>query len=129
MKKRRMDERLIASLERELLSWPGVFKRYDADGIGGLAVTGYRYGDPETGGPQLGHLHHDGVADLQFPRELREDLVRAGKAQPHRGGFRAVVSYRIGSEKDIPGAVSLFRLSYGIIAGREDRKASRRVGA
>lgn len=114
-----MNGEVLEMLERELLSWPGVFKKFDANGIGGIAVTGYRYGDPESSGPQLGHLHHDGVADLQFPKELHDGLIRSGRAEPHRGNFRAVVSYRVASEEDVPGAVELFRLSYERIVERE----------
>lgn len=127
-----MDKALIDSLERELLSWPGVFRKYDANGIGGMAVTGYRYGDPEVGGPQLGHLHHDGVVDLQFPKELRDEIVESGRAGAHRGGFRAVVSYRISGEEDIPGAVELFRMSYERLVARAEnrgRGSSTNVGS
>ena len=55
MRKRQMNDELLARIEREVLGWDGVFKKRDEHGPGGIGVTGYRYGDPESGGPQIGH--------------------------------------------------------------------------
>ncbi len=103
----RMDEELLDAIEREVLGWPGVWKKRNENGIGGVGVTGYGYGRR-----QIGHIHHDGVADLQFPRALHGELISSGRAEPHRGGFAAVVSYRIRTPEDVPGAVELFRVNY-----------------
>lgn len=46
----------LVSIEREVLGWSGVFKKRYEDGPGGLVVTGYRYGELQTGGPQIGHV-------------------------------------------------------------------------
>lgn len=97
-----MDGELLRSIDGEVLGWPGVSKDPDARN-----VTVYRLGRR-----QIGHIHHDGVADLQFPKALHDELISSGKAQPHRGGFRAVVSYRIRGPEDVPGALELFRMSY-----------------
>ncbi|HEY6690449.1 MAG TPA: luciferase family protein [Rubrobacter sp.] len=78
-----MNDEPLAQIERELLRWDGVFKKRDEDGPGGIGVTSYRYGDPETGGPQIGHVHDDGHADFRFPREVRDELIRTGRAIPH----------------------------------------------
>ena len=102
-----MNEELLALVEREVLGWPGVSKRTDGSGPGGVGVTGYR-----VEGRQIGHIHHDGVADLQFPRAVHDEIVLSGRAQPHRGGFAAVVSYRLRSEADVPGLLDLFRMNY-----------------
>lgn len=102
----RMDE-LLELVEREVLGWPGVWKKTDENGIGGIGVTGYRLGRR-----QIGHIHHDGVADLQFPRAVHDELVSSGKAKPHRGGFATVVSYHIRVPEDVPGVVELFRMNY-----------------
>ena len=101
-KRRRMDDELLRSIDGEVLGWPGVSKDPNRRN-----VTVYRFGRR-----QIGHIHHDGVADLQFPKALHDELISAGKAQPHRGGFPAVVSYRIRTPEDVPGAVELFRKSY-----------------
>ena len=74
------EERLgevLALVEREVLGWPGVWKKRDEDGPGGVGVTGYRLGRK-----QVGHVHDDGHADFRFPREVRDALIRAGDRSP-----------------------------------------------
>ena len=105
-----MNDELLAQIEREVLGWDGVFKKRDEDGPGGIGVTGYRYGDSETGGPQIGHIHDDGHADFRFPREVRDELIRTGRAIPHPAfpDSRTTASYRIqerGRRGRSPGAV------------------------
>lgn len=102
-----MDERLLERIEREVLGWPGVTRGTSPRGPGGVAITGYW-----VGRRQIGHIHHDGVADLQFPRAERDEMVRAGRALPHRGGFAAVVSVPLRGEGDVPGLVRLLRRNY-----------------
>ena len=75
-----MNDEPLAQIEREVLRWDGVFKKRDEHGPGGIGVTGYRYGDPETGGPQIGHVHDDGHADFRFPRDVRDELIRIGRS-------------------------------------------------
>jgi hypothetical protein len=62
---------------------------------------------------ELGHLHGGVLADLPFPRKLRDELVAAGRAQPHHvlpeSGW---VSFRIESPGDVEEAIGLFRLAY-----------------
>jgi hypothetical protein len=109
-----MNGELLATVEREVLEWPGVFLKRDENGPGGIGVTGYRYGDPETGGPQIGHIHDDGHADFRFPRELRDALLRSGRAIAHPAfpSSRTTASYRIRSAQDVPKALELFRINY-----------------
>jgi hypothetical protein len=107
-----MNDGLLALIEREVLSWPGVSKEThrgspDQGGFGVPPATVYKYGRR-----QIGHIHHDGVADLMFPREIHDELVSDGLAEPHRGGFPAVVSYYLRGPEDVSGAVDLFRMSY-----------------
>jgi len=91
------------SIVREVSAWPGV-------------TTGrHRYGGTEFrhGVRELGHLHGSRLADLPFPLLVRNDLVAAGQAEPHRihpeSGW---VSYVIRSEADVARVVALFRLNY-----------------
>jgi hypothetical protein len=103
-----MREELLTMVEREVLSWPGVRKETrGTDVTPGFDVTIFWLGRR-----QIGHIHHDGVADLQFPRAVHDDLIATGRAQPHRGGFAAVVSYAIRQPDDVPEVLDLFRLSY-----------------
>ncbi len=115
-----MKNELLAMVEREVLGWPEVFKKRDENGPGGIGVTGYRYGDPETGGPQIGHVHND----FRFPREVRDELIRSGWAIAHPAfpDSRTTASYRIRSVEDVPGAVELFRMNYD--ARRKTSRAS-----
>jgi hypothetical protein len=110
-----MNPDLLGALEKEVLGWPGVSKEPNR-----VEVSVYRLGRRH-----IGHVHHDGVADVQLPRTLHDELISTGRAQPHRGGFATVVSYRIGSAEDVPGAVELFRMSYEQAKAREERHAAR----
>jgi hypothetical protein len=107
-----MDDELLASIEREVLSWPGVSKQAGSGGPGrgGFWVppfTSYRFGRKE-----IGHVHNNGVADLTFSRDIHDELISHGRAKPHGAGFAGVVSYDIQKPEDVPGALELFRLSY-----------------
>ena len=119
-----MNDEPLAQIEREILLRDGVVKRRDENGPGGIGVTGYRYGDPETGGPQIGHVHDDGHADFRFPKEIRDELIRTGRAIPHPAfpNSRTTASYRIQSAEDVAGALELFRMNY---ERRKERNAVR----
>jgi Luciferase len=73
-----------------------------------------RTGPEPSHGPvsAAGHIHHTGVADLAFPREIHDELISDGRAKPHGAGFPGVVSYPIREPEDVPGAVALFRMNY-----------------
>ncbi|CAN5635367.1 hypothetical protein BH24ACT21_BH24ACT21_06150 [soil metagenome] len=115
-----MNEELLETIEREVLGWPGVWKKRDENGPGGIGVTGYRLGRR-----QIGHLHDDSHADFRFPGEFRAELIRSGRAIPHPAfpDSRTTASYQIRSVADVPGAVELFRLGYERAEAAEKRKA------
>ena len=91
------------AIERELLSWPDV------------TVGQHRFGGREfrVGIREIGHLHGSHVADLPFPRAIRDELVSNGKVSPHHhvpdSGW---VSFYFHGEEDIPFALALFRRNY-----------------
>ena len=62
---------------------------------------------------EVGHLHGGRIADLPFPRRVRDELVATGRALPHHvlpdSGW---VTFRIKTPADVEAAVELFRLSY-----------------
>jgi deazaflavin-dependent oxidoreductase (nitroreductase family) len=108
----RLNVQLLASVEREVLSWPGVSKEEFAGGRGrgGFQVppaTMFRFGRRE-----IGHLHRTGEADLPFPRKIYDELIATGRAKPHGAGFAGVVTYIVREPDDVEGAVELFRLNY-----------------
>lgn len=91
-------------LSKEILSWPGV-----SEGDHEFGGIEFRLGKRE-----IGHLHDDlDLADLPFPRKVRDELVQEGRAMPHHifpeTGW---VSYEIADDESEPGAIALFRLSY-----------------
>ncbi len=51
----------------------------------GVELAPHRFGGVEfrLGRRELGHLHGDRIADLPFPRQVRDELVAAGRARPH----------------------------------------------
>ena len=117
-----MNEELLKLIEHEVLGWPGVFKKRDEDGPGGIGVTGYR-----LGGRQVGHIHDDGHADFRFPREVRDDLIRSGQAISHPAfqNSRTTASYQVRNAEDVPGALELFRMGYERAIARDARHAAR----
>ena len=91
------------AIVREVSAWPGV-----TTGRHRFGGTEFRYGRRE-----LGHLHGDRVADLPFPLLVRNDLVAAGRVEPHHiypeSGW---VSYFLRDSDDVSRVVALFRLNY-----------------
>ncbi|MDQ4107119.1 MAG: DUF5519 family protein [Actinomycetota bacterium] len=118
-----MNEEPLATIEREVLGWPGVWKKRDENGPGGIGVTGYRLVRR-----QIGHVHDDGHADFRFPKEIRDGLIRSERAIPHPAfpESRTTVSYRISNAEDVPGAVELFRMGYERAEAAERRRVSNR---
>jgi hypothetical protein len=91
------------AIERELLSWPDV------------TVGEHRFGGREfrVGKQEIGHLHGSHVADLPFPRAIRDEFVSSGKVSPHHhlpdSGW---ISFYVRIEEYVPFALALFRRNY-----------------
>jgi hypothetical protein len=94
-------------------SWPGV------------EAAPHRFGGTEfkVGRRELGHIHGDRIADLPFPRRVRDELIAEGRARPHHvppeSGW---VTVSIGSPGEAERAVELFRMAYE--RARNARRAS-----
>jgi hypothetical protein len=84
-------------------SWPGV------------EAAPHRFGGVEfrLGRRELGHVHGDRIADLPFPRRVRDELIAEGRARPHHvlpdSGW---ITVSIRSAEEAERAVELFRMSY-----------------
>jgi hypothetical protein len=86
-----------------LTTWPGVTA--EAHRFGGIE---YRFGRKE-----MGHVHGDRLADLPFPRRIHDQLIAAGRAEPHHvlpdTGW---VSRWISSADEAEEVIALFRINY-----------------
>lgn len=84
-------------------SWPGV------------ETAPHRFGGVEfrLGRRELGHIHGDRIADLPFPRRVRDQLIAEGRARPHHvlphSGW---ITVSIHSPDEAERAVELFRMAY-----------------
>ena len=84
-------------------SWPGV------------ESAPHRFGGTEfrVGRRELGHLHGDRIADLPFPRRVRDELIADGRAHPHHvlpdSGW---ITTSIRSDDEARNAIELFRMAY-----------------
>lgn len=91
----------------------------------GVRAAPHRFGGVEfrLGRRELGHLHGDRIADLPFPRRVRDELVTEGRARPHHvlpdSGW---ITVSIHSPDDVEPTIELFRMSYE----RADRAQRRR---
>jgi len=114
-----MNHDLLTTIEREVLSWPGVTT--GDTGRGGLQVN---YGKVE-----LGHLHGSSFADLPFPKKVRDELISEGRASVHpplpNSGW---VRRRMDGPGDAEAVIELFRMNYDRAEARARRHAARETG-
>ena len=62
---------------------------------------------------EIGHLHANGLLDIPFNKVLRDQLINAGKAQPHHIFPRSTwISFTIRTLEDVPNATCLLRMNY-----------------
>ena len=80
----------------------------------GVTTHQHRFGGIEfrLGSGQLGHLHTT-IADLPFPRHIRDELVAAGRARPHHvlpdSGW---VTAPMRTVSEVANVIALFRQNY-----------------
>jgi hypothetical protein len=90
-------------IREAVMSWPGV--EAIPHRFGG---TEYRYGRKE-----MGHVHGDRLADLPLPRKLHDEVIAAGRAEPHHvlpdTGW---VSCWMAGPGDAESVIDLFRIQY-----------------
>ena len=93
----------------EVGSWPGI--EAHPHRFGGVE---YRFR-----GREIGHVHGDHLADLPFPVRVRDELIAAGRAEPHHilpaTGW---VSQRLQVPEDVDAAIALFRMQYDRLAAK-----------
>ena len=90
-------------IRETVLSWPGV--EAVPHRFGG---TEYRFGRKE-----MGHVHGDRLADLPLPRKLHDEVIAAGKADPHHVlPATGWVSCWMTGPEDAANVIDLFRIQY-----------------
>jgi Family of unknown function (DUF5519) len=107
---RKMDPSPSEKIKQELLSWKAVTIHEHN------FVTVMFY----VNGIEMGHLHGDSIADLQFPAKLSKKLVKEGRVSLHhvipKSGW---VSYEIRNTKDVEAVIELFRFQYNRLVKSE----------
>ncbi len=84
---------------------------------GGVSVAPHRFGGVEyvIGKREIGHIHGDHMVDIPFPKKVRDEIVAAGRAQPHHilpeTGW---VSFYLRQQEDVEKAITLLHESYQI---------------
>ncbi|HKW32853.1 MAG TPA: luciferase family protein [Candidatus Acidoferrum sp.] len=95
-------------------------KRRISDTVQGwqdVASSPHRFGGTEyrLGRREIGHIHGDGLVDIPFPKNVRNELIAAGRAEPHhilpQSGW---VSIYLREASDVDRAIELLRLSHEI---------------
>ena len=94
-----------ARISEAVISWPGMTSQPHR--FGGVEYT--------IGRREIGHIHGDHLVDIPFPKKVRDEIVAAGRAQPHhvlpQTGW---VSFYLRQESDVEQAIALLRESYEI---------------
>jgi len=96
----------------------------DGGGMGGVASRPHRFGGIEfrLGKRELGHLHGGYLLDIPFPRNIRNQLVEAGRVAPHHILPESRwVSLYIRREEDIDEAIGLLNLSFDLAKKRLEK--------
>jgi predicted DNA-binding protein (MmcQ/YjbR family) len=94
-----------ATITKAVTSWEGV------------SSAPHRFGGVEyvIGKREIGHIHGDHMVDIPFPKKVRDEIVAAGRAQPHHilpeTGW---ISFYLREEDDVEKAIALFRESFEI---------------
>jgi hypothetical protein len=89
-----------------------------------VSANPHRFGGTEyqLGTREIGHIHGNTLVDIPFPTKIREELVAAGRAEPHHvlpeSGW---VSFYIREDVDVQRAIDLLRLSYDLAARQKAR--------
>jgi predicted DNA-binding protein (MmcQ/YjbR family) len=90
-----------------------------------VTVAPHRFGGMEyvIGKREIGHLHGDHMVDIPFPKKVRDQIVAAGRAQPHHilpeTGW---VSFYLRQEDDVEKAIALLHESFEIAQKQKSKK-------
>lgn len=91
----------------------------------GVTVQPHRFGGVEyvIGKREIGHIHGDHLVDIPFPKKMRDEIVAAGRAQPHHilpeTGW---VSFYLRQDADVEKAITLLHESYEIAQKQKSKR-------
>jgi hypothetical protein len=98
----------------------------------GVTSGPHRFGGVEfaLGRRELGHLHGDRIADLPFPRRVRDELIAAGRARPHHAlPDSGWITRPMATDEDVEDVIELFRLAYDRATRSDQRRTARAQAA
>lgn len=81
----------------------------------GITAHSHRFGGTEfrLGRREIGHIHGDTLVDIPFPKKVRDEIIAAGRAEPHHvlpeSGW---ISFYLRVPTDVEQAIGLFRQSF-----------------
>jgi len=90
----------------------------------GVTAIPHRFGGVEyvIDKHEIGHIHGDHMVDIPFPKKVRDEIVAAGRAQPHHilpeTGW---VSFYLRQEEDVERAIALLKESFEIAVKQKAR--------
>ncbi|HET9376633.1 MAG TPA: luciferase family protein [Chthoniobacterales bacterium] len=88
----------------------------------GVTAQPHRFGGTEYrfGKREIGHIHGDHLVDIPFPKNVRNEVVAAGIAEPHHilpnSGW---ISFYIKRADQVESAIALLRRSYDLATARK----------
>jgi predicted DNA-binding protein (MmcQ/YjbR family) len=91
----------------------------------GVTVHPHRFGGVEyaIGKREIGHIHGDHLVDIPFPKKARDEVVAAGRAEPHHilpeTGW---VSFYLREEDDVEKAIELLHGSFEIAMRQKSKR-------
>jgi hypothetical protein len=96
-------------IRQAVTAWPGI-----STGVGDFGETEFL-----LDGRSIGHVHGGHIADIPFPRPVRDELVAAGRTGPHHvhpdSGWTTL---HIRTDADVDETIALLRLNYDRITAR-----------
>jgi hypothetical protein len=109
----------VAVLPEIIMPVSGAGKKIDGtlQACPGITAQPHRYGGTEyrLGRREIGHVHTDRLVDIPFPKKIRDELVAAGRAEPHHilpeSGW---VSIHLNQAPDVERAIELLLYSFEI---------------
>jgi len=97
----------------------------------GATARPHRFGGVEyaIGKREIGHIHGDHLVDIPFPKKVRDEIVAAGRAQPHHilpeSGW---ISFYLREEGDVEMAIQLLHESFEIALRQRLKTAKKQEG-